>query len=104
LAGMSLAQRKFDLMLTSTQDESATITLEAPEGFAWTDVPDALAKEGGPLAYQLSFTVRGRELVISRTVSIRPWRIPANEYAGFKSLIETIDALEMRPLRLERVG
>jgi len=100
----SLPHRSFDLMLTSTQDEQARITLTAPQGYAWTAPPRDLAVTSGPLSCTISFALEGNSLTISRSLSLRPWRVPAGEYAGFRALIDGIDAVESTSLTLVKIS
>lgn len=99
----SLPQRRFDLLLTRTTSDTAEVTLVPPKGMAWASVPRDFSVAEGPVSMKLSYSMSGRDLVVSREYSVRPWRVPAGQYAAFRNLIERIDRAESAALSLVAV-
>lgn len=93
LALRGQAQRENDLIIhddTMASEFDRAAVFEAPEGFAWTEVPDDIfiVTEFG--FYAADFNVEGRELRCTRSTLIPAQRVTPEKYGEFMNFIKQI--------------
>jgi len=87
------AARENDIVITDEgmfSDFDRALEYRAPEGYAWTEVPDDifLCNEFG--FFMEDFNVKGRSLYCTRAVLIPAQRITPERYADFQAFLSQI--------------
>ncbi|MHC4713895.1 MAG: DUF3857 domain-containing transglutaminase family protein [Planctomycetota bacterium] len=84
---ISLAERKEDIVMPTTQAYETSVTVGIPEGFELAGVPDDLSLEGKHLSFEGSAQAsdEGRSVLITMLYERLARRVPAAEYPEYRS-------------------
>jgi hypothetical protein len=76
------------------------VRIQLPDGFKVDDVPDAVKLETSFGSYTATFETVGRQLVVTRSLSMPSAIIPAAKYSEVRSFFQKISAAEQSPVVL----
>jgi hypothetical protein len=97
-------KRDFDLVLDFDLCQTDELRIKPPDGWQFDKVPSDLLLPCAPLSYSLTFTLEDGELVVRRTVTLGPGRVPVHAYADFVREIRALGKGEDITLRLVNDG
>jgi hypothetical protein len=86
--------RTVPLDLEQSMQEQDDYSVQLPSGYVADDLPDPVNLDVGFASYQSSTRLEGNTLHYSRTYTVREVTLPAEKYADYRKLAETIGADE----------
>ena len=87
---VSLAERRFPLLLwrfSTTPYDKETITIQLPAGKKLLEVPKNISYRCPSLSYDLTYEIKGEQLVVTREVKYLKELVSAEEYVRFKEVV-----------------
>ncbi|MCA8937437.1 MAG: tetratricopeptide repeat protein [Planctomycetes bacterium] len=93
-------KRDSDIVLNFDLVQTDEIRIRAPEGYAFSGVPNDLVYPTAPLTYELKFRVEDDELVVTRKLVLGPGRFRPEEYSDLVEQIKRIKQAEDSTLTL----
>jgi hypothetical protein len=80
--------------LKQSMQEQDDYSVQLPSGYVADDLPEPVNIDVGFASYQSSTRLEGNTLHYSRTYTVREVTLPAERYADYRKLAETIGADE----------
>lgn len=93
-------KRESDIVLNFDLVQTDEIRIRAPEGYAFSTVPNDLVYPTAPLTYEIKFRVEDDELVVTRKLVLGPGRFRPEEYSDLVEQVKRIKQAEDSTLTL----
>lgn len=97
-------QRRFPLRLRSTRRLQFDETITLPAGWKAAALPEAKTIDGPAAGLSFRIEQNGQTLHYHCQVDLRKHRVPPEEYAGYRNVIQTLEDLRKTYIRIERDG
>jgi hypothetical protein len=88
--------------LDQTMQEKDDFTIKLPEGYTLDEVPEPVKLDLGFASYESATSLDGDALHYTRTYTVRQLTLPADRYADYRKLAETISADEQNRAVLKK--
>ena len=97
-------EREYGIKLLAARYGKFEETLELPADWQVTDLPEAVNIDGPAAALRFNIEAEPGQIHYTCDLIIKRWRIPPDEYANFKEVIEKFEELTGRVITCELEG
>jgi tetratricopeptide (TPR) repeat protein len=105
LAGLAgLETREHDIVIMNPLSTHARATVELPEGWKVSRLPEARELDSPFLAYRVTAREEGGKIRFERTFTLKSNRIPRDQYARFREIIAAMGQSATEKIVLEKVA
>jgi transglutaminase-like putative cysteine protease len=102
-SNLEFTERKLDYEFDFKKDYESTITLEVPQGYKVTKLPDPLKVDNGDYSINLSYEQQGNNILYKKRFIVKNGSIKANDFKNWNQTIKSLKKIYNEQITLTKL-